>query len=170
MLSMHIVLVVLVVLVIRYNIFQFRNFFSLEKVVDRGVSLCHTAFMQPIMTFEQAVRVLAKSLDDPISDTWGSYNHFCPSCFYRAGHQTVWCIHCGAKMVVYTSQPVRPTYRQWILHATTQAIQQDRLAYLMCSHESNGKIKFPFVWSNEAKHCTTPKFFEALTPLLTQKG
>lgn len=122
------------------------------------------------MTFEQAVTEYLKPerIDSELTTEYGTYNKFCPNCFYRQGHPLVWCPKCGKAMVFYKSQPIRPTWRNYILRATTEWEVKDRthsfVYHFSCSNYCipQLKIAFPFIWYNQDPHCTTPKFIEAI--------
>ena len=124
------------------------------------------------MTFEEAITKFEASLDIEIPIESGTYNKFCPKCFYRNGHPIQWCYRCGTEMLVYTEQSVRPSWREFIKRATTQDEKDQRLVEFInafgapYSAYKDHWIKFKFVWWKDSKKCTTPKFITALKPRL----
>ena len=118
--------------------------------------------------FNDAVNCFVAALELPVPLESGTYNKFCPACFYRNGHPLVWCSRCGQKMIVYTSQPVRPLWKHYILRANSESEMRLRLREAVFNFGINGerygikKIEYPFAWSELDPDCTTPSFVDAL--------
>lgn len=70
---------------------------------------------------------LLSLVDLNVEEDWGTYNSFCNQCFFREGHRLIWCEKCGNKMVDYLKQPIRITYRQWIMSAITNEEKNSRM-------------------------------------------
>lgn len=128
------------------------------------------------LSFQQAVTEFLHPdrIDSEIPIESGTYNKFCPECFYRNGHPLVWCRRCGAQMVVYTAQPIRPTWRNFILRARQEDEAKMRIREFMFRFGVNYRsaktpeINFDFKWCVYDSDCTTPKFMDAIYSALSK--
>jgi len=121
------------------------------------------------MNIQEAIKKYLKLIGRIIPEDHGTYNKFCPTCFYRQGHNMQWCKWCGTKMVVYTEQRVRPEWGAYIMAARTEAERRDRASsfiyHFSSCYNHNGCFKrgeFKFVWYKEDPNCTTPLFCDAI--------
>ncbi len=118
------------------------------------------------LSFEQACVEFLKTerLNSEIPIESGTYNKFCPNCFYRNGHPLIWCRRCGTQMVVYSQQLIRPTWRNYILRSLKkdEALLRTREYISFQAFKKIGKINFDFIWYKDSKDCTTPKFQDVI--------
>lgn len=126
------------------------------------------------MTKEEVVEKFVENLEYTIPEESGTYNKFCPNCFYRNGHPLIWCRHCGTKMVVYTQQEIRPTWRSYLERAISLDVAMDRAGSFMFHftyyENRKGSFKrgdFNFVWYKDSPKCTTPMFAKAICDNIT---
>ena len=56
---------------------------------------------------------------------WGTYNKFCPRCFYRAGHNIQHCPKCGMLTIIY-SKDTQITWGQYIDKAPSETEKRNR--------------------------------------------
>ena len=88
-------------------------------------------------------------LQQPINpDGGGTSNLICPTCFYREGHQKIYCCKCGDKYVKFNKFNKSIFNYQWILSATSEEEKIKRSGMIMCSFSiefKNNNKKLPWV-------------------------
>lgn len=126
-------------------------------------------------TFEQAVSDFLKGIDLEIPPDSGTFNKFCPNCFYRNGHPLVWCRQCGTAMVIYSKQDVRPTWRNYILKAREDWEKESRAKEFIYAlgipyrqYKDYG-VEFNFIWYIKSPDCTTLLFANAILKAIKEK-
>jgi len=128
--------------------------------------------MDKKLTFEEALEKYIARLNREIPEESGTYNKFCPNCYYRNGHPLTWCYSCGTKMIVYTEVPVKITWNQYILKAKSVYQMQERLCEFVHrfalisktwnAQKDNDKVNYPFVWYVKDPKCTTIDFLRGI--------